>query len=493
MQLHQALSAIACAGYLAFAILALRRASQSPLASALAVLLLAVFAWSFAQLAQQLTGERQWALVDRFFASLLPALALLVTGLFVGRAKALRRLLIGAYLAFGSLALLSTFVPLRHGLWWPLLLAGACVTMAYAAQLLVAHARRSVDPAERARTRLLLIAIVIATLVGSSDLWLDKVGLPRLRLSDLGMFMAMALFATAALRLDLLGAALPTPVLAYAALGAVAAVVAYLAAVRRWHGSSVPAALGAASTALLIGFALRELGRIRSLARDQTQRLMLFGRWSEQLAHDLKNPLAALKGAVQFLNEEHASGRSHDLQASYLGFMLEQCNRLQHNVEVYQRLAKVEPLLAQVSLNDVVAHVLALQGFALKPAISLRQVLGEGLPDCRIDRNLVATALENMLQNADEALSGAGTVWVRTELASESPEAVVLSVEDDGPGIDPRLAERVTEAFVTTKPGGSGLGLAFAARVAKAHGGRLSIDTALGRGTVVRMSFPVAG
>ena len=136
-------------------------------------------------------------------------------------------------------------------------------------------------------------------------------------------------------------------------------------------------------------------------------------------------------------------------------------------------------------------QVLALQAFALKAGIEVRQQLGEGLPTCRIDRDLVATALENILQNAAEALSGPGTVWVRTELASDGPETVVLSVEDDGPGIEPRLAERVTEAFVTTKPGGSGLGLAFAARVAKGHGGNLTIDTALGRGTVVRMTFPV--
>jgi signal transduction histidine kinase len=64
-------------------------------------------------------------------------------------------------------------------------------------------------------------------------------------------------------------------------------------------------------------------------------------------------------------------------------------------------------------------------------------------------------------------------------------------VEDDGPGIDPRLEERVTDALVTTKPRGSGLGLAFAVRVARAHRGKLEIDTVLGRGTRVRMSFPV--
>ncbi len=103
----------------------------------------------------------------------------------------------------------------------------------------------------------------------------------------------------------------------------------------------------------------------------------------------------------------------------------------------------------------------------------------------------MATAVENVLQNAYEALPNGGRVVVRTAASGAAASAVVLSVEDDGPGMDPRLAERVTEAFVTTKQGGSGLGLAFAARVAKAHHGKLELDTDLGRGTIVRLVFPV--
>ncbi len=493
MQVHQLLTMVACAGHLAFAILAWQRASQSRIAAALTVLFLDVFAWNFAELAQELSGARQWGLVDRFFSSLLPALGFQVVVSFVGKAKSLQRLVLLAYVGFGLLALAASFVPLRYAWWWRLLLAGAGLSMALAAYLLVAHARRSVDRAERARTRLILIAISIATLVGSSDLWLDKIGLPRLRVSSIGMFMGLALFATAALRLELLGRRIPARLLCYAALGGVVGITAYLSAIRWLSGPLALGVLGAGSTALLLGVALGELARIRAAARDQTQRLMLFGRWSEQLAHDLKNPLAALKGALQFLNEERRLGRPLDARAEYLDLMLEQCQRLERELDVYQRLARVEPVLSQGSLNDVVAQVLALQPFAKRPDISLRQELALDLPACLIDRDLVASALENVLQNAYEALTQGGVVWVRTERVLEGVDALVLSVQDDGPGIDPRLAERVTDAFVTTKPGGSGLGLAFAARVAKAHGGRLRIDSALGRGTLVELSFRQGG
>src|SRR5687767_6588681 len=189
--------------------MAWRRSGQSRIAAVLSVLLLDVFAWNFAELAQGVTSAHSWAKVDRFFASLLPALAFHTVTLFVGKARSWQALVLLAYLAFGALALAAAFGPLHYGLWWKSLLASAGITMAAALQLLVSHLRRSVDSAERARTRLVLIASLVATLVGSSDLWLDKIGLPRLRVSNLGMFAALGLFAVATLRLELLGKELP--------------------------------------------------------------------------------------------------------------------------------------------------------------------------------------------------------------------------------------------------------------------------------------------
>jgi signal transduction histidine kinase len=492
MQVHQALTLLACALHLAFAVLAWRRASHSRMAAALSVLFLDVFAWNFAELARELSGAREWGLIDRFFSTLLPALGFQVVVLFVGKARALHGLILSAYLAFVVLALAATLVPLPYTWWWRLLLGGAVLCMAFATYLLAAHARRSFDAAERARTRLIWLAISIATLVGSSDLWLDKVGLPRWRVSSVGMCMAMALFASAALRLELLGQALSAPLLWYAGLCGVLGVGLLLSIVHWFTAPLALGVLGLTTTLLLVVVAVAEVARVRNTTRERTQRLLLFGRWSEQLAHDLKNPLAALDGALQFLNEERRRGRSLDLHAEYLGFMQQQCKRLEHHVDVYQRLARVEPELSPCSINELVAGVLTLQPLASKPEISLSQQLAPDLPECRIDQELVATALENVLQNAYEALSAGGAIWVTTELAGDGSQAVVLSVEDDGPGIDPRLAERVTEPFVTTKPGGSGLGLAFAARVAQAHGGSLRIDSVLGRGTRVCMNLPTA-
>ena len=78
--------------------------------------------------------------------------------------------------------------------------------------------------------------------------------------------------------------------------------------------------------------------------RERLERLATLGRFSAQMAHDLKNPIAALKGAAQYLKEEHAQGRPWDDKGDFLDLLLEQVERLDRVVSTYQRLGRVEPL-----------------------------------------------------------------------------------------------------------------------------------------------------
>jgi signal transduction histidine kinase len=121
--------------------------------------------------------------------------------------------------------------------------------------------------------------------------------------------------------------------------------------------------------------------------------------------------------------------------------------------------------------------------------------LAADLPTCSMDRDLVAGALENLLQNAFEATPRAAapaTVVVRTALArTRQTEGVLLSVEDSGHGMSARTRERALDDFFTTKATGSGMGLAFVRRVAEAHGGDVSLVSKEGAGTTVRMFLPL--
>jgi two-component system, NtrC family, sensor histidine kinase HydH len=156
-------------------------------------------------------------------------------------------------------------------------------------------------------------------------------------------------------------------------------------------------------------------------------------------------------------------------------------------------MTKVEPAASRASVNEVVRCVLALQRFAPTPGVEVQAALDERIPDCQLDRDLVAATLENLLRNACQAMPRGGTVHVRTEAFTDDQgtESVVVSVEDSGCGMDPRELERATEALFTTKPGGSGLGLSFAERVAMAHGGSLELKSSIGQGTAVRLRLPV--
>jgi two-component system sensor histidine kinase HydH len=172
--------------------------------------------------------------------------------------------------------------------------------------------------------------------------------------------------------------------------------------------------------------------------RARLEQLATMGRFSAQLAHDLKNPIAALKGATQFLREERQrSHGSSDPQNEFFDLIAEQVGRLERVVDSYQRLARVEPVASAIDVNDVVRRVVASQAFAANGKISLQTRLEEGLPPCRADRDLLASALENLVRNSFEAMPGGGTVMVRT---SREEDTVVLTVEDTGQGWTPAPA-----------------------------------------------------
>lgn len=492
MDLHGGLSVVACAGHLAFAIVVWLRRGRSPIAPLLTLLFLDAFTWNFAALAAALTGAHEWSVVDRFFSSFMAPLALHVVVVFVGRAKSLANVLYVAYALGLVLALVGAF-DVESSLWWVSLLVFGNLAVALAVGLLVVHRRASDDRAERARTELILIGLVVAAVLGSTDLWVDEVSVPIPPLGNVGTLFAMILFAVATMRLRLLDSTVPVVLLVYALAFAALSVTVYLLAVH-WLERKTALGVLALLSIVVIGLAVaRELGGSAAVARERVRRLATLGRFSEQLAHDLRNPIAALKGALQFLKTERSHGRPLEPHGEFLDLMAEQVERLQRVVAEYQRLAKVEPVLATGSLNDVVREVIGMQRFAVVSNVRLNAELADDLPEANLDKDLVATTLENVLRNAYEAMPNGGTVTVRTERLADAAGGVAVSVADEGQGMDARVLDRASDEFFTTKATGSGLGLSFAARVAQAHGGTLRLTSRPGKGTVVRLSLPPAG
>lgn len=482
MDAHSLLTAVTCAGHLALAVFIWVGRGRNPIAPPLALLFLDAFAWNFADLAYVLSANREWHSIDRFFSSLMPILALRVVVGFVGKARSLQRPLRAGYVVSMAVALLS-----RTSLWWKLLLAVSVAALSLATALLVRYRRTLSDGAERARTDLILWAMALGTALGSTDLWFHTLPFRIPRLSSFGTLVAMALVAAGALRLRLLGRQVPVSVAVYAVVAGALSCVAYLAAIR-WLSPHVALLTVSAVTLGVAGFAiLRDFARTAALARERAQRLVILGRFSDQLAHDLKNPLAALKGALQFLAVERQQGRSLDPQSEFIDVMLEQVSRMQHVIDDYRRIGQVEPVLARTSLNDVVRGVVSLQRFAVVPGVTLLSALDGALPDCVLDRELIEGALENVLRNAYEAMPEGGTVTVRTEVSPEA-SAVAVVVEDQGHGMNARDLERATDEFFTTKASGSGLGLNFASR---SRGRTADLSSCRASSGAARKSFSV--
>jgi signal transduction histidine kinase len=107
------------------------------------------------------------------------------------------------------------------------------------------------------------------------------------------------------------------------------------------------------------------------------------------------------------------------------------------------------------------------------------------------DANLLRQVLDNLVQNACQAMADGGTLTLRAEPAREAGEdGVAIEIGDTGEGIDTQIRSRVGTPFFTTRPSGTGLGLAICDRIVTAHGGTLSIESRSGEGTVVRVFLP---
>jgi signal transduction histidine kinase len=487
MSASEWMTLIACAGHLSLALLVFLRGGPSPLALPIALLSLDLFGWNFASFAYGHSGAPVWHYIDRALSPLTPPLALHVVCAFVGKTRKLRYPLIAAYLAFASLVL-----RINEPDWTPIFLTGIAVTMVPALALLVAHLFGTDDPEERVRTRLILAAVAIGTILGSTDLWNTEAPVPIPQLGAVATFISTSLIATVTLRLKLLGKELSPHVMFYPAVLAVVAVMGYIA-VFEWLGGRSVVALGVVTGVLGAAIAFREIRYAQAIRSARSEQLVTMGRFSRQLAHDLKNPLTALSGAIQFLLRERAAGRPLEENAHFLDMMAEQAARLRGVVDDYERIARVEPVRLPIAINDLVRGVLSLQPFAAREGIDVKAQLADDLPECNADRDLVATALENLLRNAFESMPSGGTVTVRTEKTQGAEPRIAISVEDQGVGMDARDQARAFDDFFTTKAGGMGLGLAFVRRVAHAHGGHVSLSSRVGRGTLVSFQIPAQG
>lgn len=276
------------------------------------------------------------------------------------------------------------------------------------------------------------------------------------------------------------------------------------AQVRRADGTLFPVGLstttfkrpgGALSMVTAIFTDISDLKRLQEF-RLRAERLEAVAALSASLAHEIRNPLAAIRSAVEQL--ARSVNEDDEDEQTLARLVMRESERLNRLLSEFLDFSRVRAANYQrLDLLDVARDAARVVGeHPAAKGIEIT-VAGESV-EFDADADLLHRMASNLMLNAVQALDGRGLVAVSVSRAAqgEGPaslgdEAVKLTIRDNGPGIPEAVRERLFEPFVSGRPGGSGLGLAIVQRAVAAHGGIILVDSALRAGTTFSIFLPV--
>lgn len=223
-----------------------------------------------------------------------------------------------------------------------------------------------------------------------------------------------------------------------------------------------------------------------------TERIAARREIAREVAHEIKNPLAPIRAAIETLRRLRA--RDDPRFDAYFDeasrTVLEEVARITTIVGEFTRFARLPaPNMSTVDPSEVVRAVVGLHAHS---GAELR-LLDEGAPSIRADRDQLVQVLTNLVKNALEACADVRDARVDVSLRSLDEQTVEIVVSDDGPGVAPEMRERLFEAYATDKPEGTGLGLLIAQRIVVEHGGEITYEPSASGGAAFRVTLPVGG
>lgn len=225
----------------------------------------------------------------------------------------------------------------------------------------------------------------------------------------------------------------------------------------------------------------------------QSEKLVSVGKLAASVAHEIRNPLTAMK--MWLFSIRKAVGSDPELDHSF-NVVSEEMARLESIVRSFLEFSRPPALtLRSQCVCEVIDKTLELARHQIdEKKIVLEHEATTGLPPVTVDREQLKQVLINLLNNAVEATPAGGRICVRTTLEEDrqSGPIVVVRVQDSGSGIPEEVQRRVFEPFFTTKEHGTGLGLCIAAQIMGRHGGRLVLESSTERGTSFALWIPTA-
>jgi two-component system sensor histidine kinase PilS (NtrC family) len=244
----------------------------------------------------------------------------------------------------------------------------------------------------------------------------------------------------------------------------------------------------------------------------QSERLAAIGELSASIAHEIRNPLAAISGSIEMLQGERVGQEESADSAHLMNIALREVGRLDNLISDFLRYARPGPLNPEtVQLREIITDVIKMFDASQSDAIEIDLAVEDGLA-VFADAGQLRQVLWNLVLNAAEAMPDGGRLRVsaRTLAGRDSQGGspgdrrgqegeegkagwLEIAIADDGSGIPQSKLDRIFDPFFTTKQTGSGLGLATVHRIVENHGGIVRLESKLGVGTTVRIRLSQTG
>jgi len=243
------------------------------------------------------------------------------------------------------------------------------------------------------------------------------------------------------------------------------------------------------TTGMVITF--QDLTQVRTLEETSRRqdRLAAIGRMAASIAHEIRNPLAAMRGSIQMLRSEMDSDSS---QGELMEIILRESDRLNSIITDFLSYARPRSLIqARVDVGDLLHQTFALLRHS--PEIGPNQIVTEELPGepvfAEADEGQLKQVFWNLARNALQAMPQGGTL--RATLATNSDNRLRIAFSDTGRGMSPDQVEHLFEPFSSTT-GGTGLGLSIVYQIIRDHGGTINVRSREGQGTTITVELPLA-
>ena len=236
---------------------------------------------------------------------------------------------------------------------------------------------------------------------------------------------------------------------------------------------------------------VKDVTNFRSLEKQlaDAEHLAILGELSAGLAHEIKNPLAGIKGAIDVIRDSLPPADTH---RKILGDVIREVNRIDKIVRDLLNYAKPKPsFFSAVDLPELVSRMVAIARTTRTHdpiLIQVRQT--RPIPAFTGDETQLEQVLLNLLLNAQNAMQSGGHIEVVLDYESDAGK-VRMEVRDDGPGVPEELQRKIFQPFFTTRTDGVGLGLATCLKNVQYHGGTIEVHSEAGRGTTFVVTIPL--